>query len=59
MTAAGWAQTLLSLSLVVIFLGFLIWGIRSGQFRDVEEPKYRILDEEESGDKPDEEKERK
>jgi cbb3-type cytochrome oxidase maturation protein len=53
MTAAGWAQTLLSLSLVVIFLGFLIWGIRSGQFRDIEEPKYRMLDNEESGEEPD------
>jgi len=27
----------------LIFLGFLIWGIRSGQFKDVETPKYRML----------------
>lgn len=27
----------------LIFLGFLIWGIKSGQFKDVEAPKYRIL----------------
>ena len=55
MTAAGWAQTLLSLSLVVIFLGFLIWGIRSGQFRNIEDPKYRMLDEKDTGKEPDEE----
>lgn len=29
--------------LFLIFLGFLIWGIRSGQFTDIESPKYRIL----------------
>jgi len=29
--------------LFLIFLGFLIWGIRSGQFMDIESPKYRIL----------------
>jgi cbb3-type cytochrome oxidase maturation protein len=40
------AQTLLTLALLVIFAGFLIWGIRSGQFRDIEKPKYRIFDEE-------------
>jgi len=28
----------------LIFLGFLIWGIRSGQFRDIEAPKYRMLE---------------
>lgn len=28
----------------LIFLGFLLWGIRSGQFTDVEAPKYRILE---------------
>lgn len=39
------AQTLLTLGLLVIFGGFLIWGIRSGQFRGIEEPKYRIFDE--------------
>lgn len=30
-------------SIFLIFLGFLIWGIRSGQFKDVEAPKYRML----------------
>lgn len=58
MTAAGWAQAILSLSLVLVFLGFLIWGIRSGQFRDIEEPKYRMMDEKDAGKEPDK-KERK
>jgi cbb3-type cytochrome oxidase maturation protein len=31
-------------SLFLIFLGFLIWGIRTGQFTDIEEAKYRILE---------------
>jgi cbb3-type cytochrome oxidase maturation protein len=43
--SASWAQLLLTLSLAVIFLGFLIWGIRTGQFRNIEEPKYRIFDD--------------
>lgn len=31
------------------FLGiaFLLWGWRKGQFRDIEEPKYRMLEEKE------------
>jgi cbb3-type cytochrome oxidase maturation protein len=28
-------------------IAFLIWGWRKGQFRDIEEPKYRMLDERE------------
>jgi cbb3-type cytochrome oxidase maturation protein len=31
------------------FLGiaFLVWGWRKGQFRNIEEPKYRMLEERE------------
>jgi cbb3-type cytochrome oxidase maturation protein len=31
------------------FLGiaFIVWGWRQGQFRDIEEPKYRMLEEKE------------
>lgn len=29
----------------LIFLGFFIWGIRSGQFTDIEIPKFRMLGE--------------
>ena len=27
----------------LVLLGLLIWGIRSGQFRDVEEAKYQVF----------------
>ena len=30
-------------TLLVVFIGFLIWGIKSGQFKNVEEPKYQIF----------------
>lgn len=30
--------------LFLIFLGFLIWGIKTGQFVDIEEAKYRMLE---------------
>lgn len=43
--SATWAQALLTLALVFIFLGFLVWGIRTGQFRNIEESKYRIFDD--------------
>ena len=26
-------------------VGFFIWGWRRGQFKDIEEPKYRMLDD--------------
>jgi len=37
------AQTVMTLLILLIFLGFLIWGIKSGQFRNIEDAKYRIL----------------
>ena len=45
MNAATIAQTIMTLLILVIFLGFLIWGIKSRQFHDVEDAKYRMLDE--------------
>jgi cbb3-type cytochrome oxidase maturation protein len=27
----------------LVFLGFLIWGIKSGQFHNVEEAKYQVF----------------
>lgn len=56
MNEATIAQTLFSLALFLIFLGFLIWGIKSGQFKDVEEAKYQIIEEEEEKE-PNEDKE--
>jgi cbb3-type cytochrome oxidase maturation protein len=31
----------------LIALGFLIWAWRNGQFKDIEEAKYRMLDNKE------------
>jgi cbb3-type cytochrome oxidase maturation protein len=42
----GLALFLSAVLMLLIFLGFLIWGIRSGQFNDVESSKYRILEDE-------------
>jgi len=30
-------------TLLIVFMGFLIWGIKSGQFKNVEEAKYQIF----------------
>lgn len=46
----GVALFLSSLFMLLIFLGFLIWGIRSGQFTDVESSKYGVLKEQEIND---------
>lgn len=43
------ALTVMTGLLLISFIGFLVWGIRSGQFKNVEEAKYRLL-----GDKNDE-----
>lgn len=43
MDQATIAQTMLSVWLFIVFLGFLIWGIRSGQFKNVEEAKYQMF----------------
>jgi nitrogen fixation-related uncharacterized protein len=46
MDEATIAQTILTLAILFIFIGFLVWGIRSGQFKNVEEAKYRMLSNE-------------
>ena len=37
------ALTVMTGMLLLSFLGFLIWGIRSGQFKDIEDAKYQIF----------------
>jgi cbb3-type cytochrome oxidase maturation protein len=37
------ALTVMTGLLLISFLGFLIWGIRSGQFKNIEEAKYQVL----------------
>ncbi len=52
MNEATIAQTVMTLLILLVFLGFLIWGIKSGQFRNVEDAKYRMLDgEDDSGER--------
>jgi nitrogen fixation-related uncharacterized protein len=33
-----------SLGIFAVFIGLFIWGWVKGQFRNVEEPKYRMLE---------------
>ncbi len=48
MNEATIAQTVMTLLILAVFLGFLIWGIKSGQFHNVEDAKYRMLDSDKS-----------
>jgi cbb3-type cytochrome oxidase maturation protein len=38
------ALVIMSILLFVIFLGFLIWGLKSKQFENSEEAKYQLFD---------------
>jgi len=38
----------LSLVLVAVIVGFVIWAVKSGQFEDLEGPAHRILDDDDS-----------
>lgn len=42
-----WLLTAWMILMVCIGIAFIVWGWRSGQFRHIEEPKYRMLDEKE------------
>jgi cbb3-type cytochrome oxidase maturation protein len=35
----------LSLALVAVIIGFVVWAVTSGQFEDLDRPAYRILDD--------------
>jgi cbb3-type cytochrome oxidase maturation protein len=43
MDEATTALIVMSLLIFAIFLGFLIWGIKSRQFRNIEEAKYQLF----------------
>jgi nitrogen fixation-related uncharacterized protein len=43
MNEATIALIIMSALIFLIFLGFLIWGITSGQFKGVEEAKYHLF----------------
>ena len=54
MDAATIGLTIVTASVGLVFLGFLIWGIKSGQFHNVEEAKYQVFREQKPPDaKPD------
>jgi cbb3-type cytochrome oxidase maturation protein len=63
MDEATVALTVMTALIGMVFLGFLIWGIKTGQFHNVEEAKYQVLwdqkqsktDQEESPDDPEKE----
>jgi cbb3-type cytochrome oxidase maturation protein len=40
------ALTIMTGLILLIFLGFLVWGLKSGQFRHIEDAKYRMLEDE-------------
>jgi nitrogen fixation-related uncharacterized protein len=46
MNEATIAQTVMSLLLLAIFLGFLIWGIKTKQFKNIEDAKYTVFRDE-------------
>jgi nitrogen fixation-related uncharacterized protein len=43
MDEATVALIIMSVLIFAIFLGFLIWGIKSKQFRNIEEAKYQLF----------------
>ena len=45
MNEATIAQTIMTLLILVIFLGLFIWGIKSRQFHNVEDAKYKMLED--------------
>jgi nitrogen fixation-related uncharacterized protein len=55
-TEGDWGILAMSVAMFFIFVGFLIWGILSGQFKNVEEPKYRMLQDDREDDTKDKEK---
>ena len=42
-----WLLVAWMILMACIGIAFVLWGWRSGQFRNIEEPKYRMLDEKE------------
>ncbi len=43
MDEATIAQTIMTALILAIFLGFFIWGWRSGQFKNIEEAKFNMM----------------
>jgi nitrogen fixation-related uncharacterized protein len=43
MDEATIALTVMTLLILVIFIGLLVWGIRSHQFHNIEDAKFRMF----------------
>lgn len=43
MNGATTALTIMSFLILLSFLGFFIWGLKSGQFKNIEEAKYNMF----------------
>jgi nitrogen fixation-related uncharacterized protein len=52
MDEATAALTIMSLLIFAILLGFLIWGIKSKQFTNIEESKYKVFEKREEENPP-------
>lgn len=52
MDEATIAQTILTGFIFLIFVAFLIWGIKTGQFHNIEEAKYRMLRHKDPSNQP-------
>jgi cbb3-type cytochrome oxidase maturation protein len=50
------AQTVVTVSLFLIFLGLFIWGWKSGQFKNTEDIKYIVFRRPPEADKKSEDK---
>jgi nitrogen fixation-related uncharacterized protein len=46
MNEAAIGLIITSAGIFAVFAGLFIWGLASGQFRNVEEPKYNIFEAE-------------
>jgi nitrogen fixation-related uncharacterized protein len=52
MDEATLAQTIMTALIFFIFFGYLVWGIRTGQFKNIEEAKFNMFHSpKNSGDK--------
>ncbi len=52
MDEATIAQTIMTALILAIFLGFFIWGWRSGQFKNIEEAKFNMMSDKPRGAEP-------
>ena len=48
MVLGVWLIASWMLFMVVVGIAFFVWGWRNGQFRDLEESKYRMLEDRDS-----------